>query len=197
MIDLGGDVTGNGISKLVFTILSAVAEAERDRTRERITEVKRDQRTRGRFLGGSVPFGYQLGEDGALVPEPRQQEAIRHARGLKAKGASLRTIAEALREQGHSISHVAISGLLKRTSGMAAGLLLAILLALLTAQPSQASSCYSVRDQDRRQACLAEERRDPGGCTSIRNWDERIRCRQSAGDRDLFGRRRRSDGRAN
>jgi putative DNA-invertase from lambdoid prophage Rac len=30
-IDLGGDVTGNGISKLVFTILSAVAEAERDR----------------------------------------------------------------------------------------------------------------------------------------------------------------------
>ena len=40
MIDLGGDVTGNGISKLVFTILSAVAEAERDRIRERIREVK-------------------------------------------------------------------------------------------------------------------------------------------------------------
>jgi putative DNA-invertase from lambdoid prophage Rac len=34
MIDLGGDVTGNGVSKLVFTILSAVAEAERDRTRD-------------------------------------------------------------------------------------------------------------------------------------------------------------------
>jgi DNA invertase Pin-like site-specific DNA recombinase len=29
MIDLGGDVTGNGISKLVFTILSAVAAASR------------------------------------------------------------------------------------------------------------------------------------------------------------------------
>ena len=47
MIDLGGDVTGNGVSKLVFTILSAVAEAERDRTRERIAEVKRDQRRAG------------------------------------------------------------------------------------------------------------------------------------------------------
>lgn len=35
MIDLGGDVTTNGISRLVFTILSAVAEAERDRIRER------------------------------------------------------------------------------------------------------------------------------------------------------------------
>ena len=66
MIDLGGDVTGNGISKLVFTILSAVAEAERDRTRERIADVKRDQRTRGRFLGGTVPFGYRLGADGEL-----------------------------------------------------------------------------------------------------------------------------------
>src|SRR6476620_2686423 len=30
MIDLRGDTTGNGVSKLVFTILSAVAEAERD-----------------------------------------------------------------------------------------------------------------------------------------------------------------------
>src|SRR4051812_5362174 len=46
MIDLGGDVTGNGISKLVFTILSAVAEAERDRIRERILDVKADQRRR-------------------------------------------------------------------------------------------------------------------------------------------------------
>jgi hypothetical protein len=30
MIDLGGDVTGNRISKLVFTILSTVADAARD-----------------------------------------------------------------------------------------------------------------------------------------------------------------------
>jgi DNA invertase Pin-like site-specific DNA recombinase len=67
MIDLGGDVTGNGISKLVFTILSAVAEAERDRTRERISEVKRDQRTRGRYLGGVPPFGWRVGDTGELV----------------------------------------------------------------------------------------------------------------------------------
>ena len=71
MIDLGGDVTGNGVSKLVFTILSAVAEAERDRTRERVAEVKRDQRQRGRYLGGAVPWGYRVGEAGELVPDPR------------------------------------------------------------------------------------------------------------------------------
>jgi putative DNA-invertase from lambdoid prophage Rac len=57
MIDLGGDVTGNGISKLVFTILSAVAEAERDRIREHVASVKADQRGRNRFLGGIAPYG--------------------------------------------------------------------------------------------------------------------------------------------
>jgi DNA invertase Pin-like site-specific DNA recombinase len=120
MIDLGGDVTGNGISKLVFTILSAVAEAERDRTRERIADVKRDQRSRGRYLGGAVLFGFRLGEDGGLVPEPSEQAAIRHARELKAGGVSLRAIAEELRAKGHPISHVASSNMLRRSSDAAA-----------------------------------------------------------------------------
>src|SRR4029079_11327731 len=76
MIDLGGDVTGNGISKLVFTILSAVAEAERDRIRERVTQVKRDQRQRNRYLGGIVPFGFRVDEDGGLVPDEGEQAVI-------------------------------------------------------------------------------------------------------------------------
>ena len=54
MIDLGGDVTGNGISKLVFTILSAVAEAERDRIRERISVVKAASST-GRVRSSRAP----------------------------------------------------------------------------------------------------------------------------------------------
>lgn len=116
MIDLGGDVTSNGISKLVFTILSAVAEAERDRIRERIADVKRDQRQRGRFLGGSVPFGYSLDGSGRLVPESEQQQAIGEARRLKAAGHSLRSIADALSSQGYQISHVSVGRILKAES---------------------------------------------------------------------------------
>jgi hypothetical protein len=41
----------------VFIILSVVAEAVRDCTRERIAEVRRDQRLLGRYLGGKPPFG--------------------------------------------------------------------------------------------------------------------------------------------
>jgi putative DNA-invertase from lambdoid prophage Rac len=108
MIDLGGDVTGNGISKLVFTILSAVAEAERDRTRERITEVKRDQRTRGRYLGGSVPFGWCVRKDGALVAVPEQQAALGRMQALRAEGAPLRVIAEQIQADGVKISHMGV-----------------------------------------------------------------------------------------
>lgn len=112
MIDLGGDTTGNGVSKLVFTILSAVAEAERDRTRERIAEVKADQRRRGRFLGGSVPFGWRR-EGSELVPVPNQQEAIKRMRKLRAKGLSLRAISDKLAEAGVKVSHVAVGNALK------------------------------------------------------------------------------------
>jgi putative DNA-invertase from lambdoid prophage Rac len=91
MIDLGGDVTGNGISKLVFTILSAVAEAERDRIRERISTVKADQKARGRYLGGKLPYGYMLA-NGRLEPVAEQQEIIQHIRDLRARGQPLRAI---------------------------------------------------------------------------------------------------------
>lgn len=92
MLDLGGDVTGNGISKLVFTILSAVAEAERDRIRERIVEVKRDQRRQGRYLGGIVPFGYRRGADGELIADAAEQVIVRHAQALRQEGQPLRAI---------------------------------------------------------------------------------------------------------
>ena len=112
MIDLGGDVTGNGISKLVFTILSAVAEAERDRIRERIRDVKADQKKRNRYLGGSVPFGWALSDGGELVKDDAQQAAIRRMKTMHAKGASLRAISAELAQDGFTISHVGVKNIL-------------------------------------------------------------------------------------
>jgi hypothetical protein len=60
-----------------------------------------------------------------------------------------------------------------------------LFLVLFAAKPVQASACYGMRDMDRRLACLAEERRSPDGCTSIRSNDDRIRCRQRAGQPGL------------
>lgn len=120
MIDLGGDVTTNGVSKLVFTILSAVAEAERDRIRERVGEVKRDQKARGHYLGGIIPFGYRLVgrkivdgvvvEKGRLEADAEQQQAIQSILNCRAKGMPLRAIKMAT---GTSLSIVAISRICK------------------------------------------------------------------------------------
>ncbi|MER8515555.1 recombinase family protein [Mesorhizobium sp. M1060] len=94
MIDLGGDVTGNGISKLVFTILSAVAENERDRIRERIREVKRHLASQGIYGGGKPPFGFDV-VDGRLVANADQTATLSKMRSMRKRGASLRAIGEA------------------------------------------------------------------------------------------------------
>jgi DNA invertase Pin-like site-specific DNA recombinase len=92
MIDLGGDVCGNGISKLVFTILSAVAENERDRIRERIRDVKRHLASRGVYAGGKRPFGFDV-VDGRLVPNIKEQAALRKMVMLRKRKKPLREIA--------------------------------------------------------------------------------------------------------
>jgi DNA invertase Pin-like site-specific DNA recombinase len=120
MIDLGGDTTGNGVSKLVFTILSAVAEAERDRIRERVSETKRDQRERNRYLGGTVPFGWKVGEAGELVAIPAQQRAIERMKKLRAEGLSLRDVAQRMTGEGVSISHQGVKKVLRAAEGRAA-----------------------------------------------------------------------------
>lgn len=105
MIDLGGDVTGNGISKLVFTILSAVAENERERTRERIREVKRHLASQGIYGGGKVPFGFD-NVDGRLVENEEQQATIKAMQIMKAGGRSLRKIAEAVDMQPMTVKRI-------------------------------------------------------------------------------------------
>jgi DNA invertase Pin-like site-specific DNA recombinase len=121
MLDLGGDVSSNGISKLVFTILSAVAEAERDRIRERISEVKRDQRARNRHLGGTRPFGFRKvhtpprGFD--LVPVPEEQEAIKHIVQMRSSGDSLRAITATMAAKGFRLSHMGV-GKIFRARGL-------------------------------------------------------------------------------
>ena len=120
MIDLGGHVTGNGVSKLVFTILSAVAEAERDRTRERVAEVKRDQRQRGRYLGGKVPWGGRSARRETCCPRPPSGRACQQMRQLRAEGASLRAISDKMKAAGVSITHQGVKNAFAAADRLAA-----------------------------------------------------------------------------
>jgi DNA invertase Pin-like site-specific DNA recombinase len=118
MIDLGGDVCGNGISKLVFTILSAVAENERDRIRERIRDVKRHLAARGIFGGGKRPFGFDV-VDGRLVPNAKEQVALARMLELRKQKESLRQISRAIAEEFElpQLPAVTIKRILDRAAG--------------------------------------------------------------------------------
>jgi DNA invertase Pin-like site-specific DNA recombinase len=78
---------------------------------ERIAEVKRDQRQRGQYLGGAVPLGYVLGENGELVPE--QQRAIARMRKLRDQGLAFQTISEKMKAAGLAISHMGVKNVLR------------------------------------------------------------------------------------
>ncbi len=112
-IDLGGDVC-NGIGKLVFTILSAVAEQERTRIRERISEAKEKMRSEDRYQGGKIPFGYRVDSEGKLVEDELQQRCLKFMKVQRDEGHSYREISKRLMtELGVKLSHSGIQKILK------------------------------------------------------------------------------------
>lgn len=91
-IDLGGDVTGNGVGAIVFTILSAFATFERERIAARIREVKQLKKAQGKFTGGRRAFGYDV-VDGVKVPREDEQLVINEMVKMREAGAGYRDIA--------------------------------------------------------------------------------------------------------
>jgi putative DNA-invertase from lambdoid prophage Rac len=114
LLDLGGDISGNGLAKVFLTIASAFAEAERDRIRERVQAAKDYGRARGMHLGGSRQFGFDIAEGGQLVPNAAEQRAIKKMRRLRKQGHSLRDIADTLNADGFQISHAGVNRVIKR-----------------------------------------------------------------------------------
>ena len=110
LIDLGGEVT-EGIGKVIFTVLAAFANFERERIASRIKEVKQKQIQDGKFTGGSVKFGFKL-ENKKLVKNPDEQKLIRKARKLKKEGLGSRRISSYLEKRyGINLSHTTVASL--------------------------------------------------------------------------------------
>lgn len=122
VIDSLGDITGNGMARAFLTISAAFAELERHTIRERVSTVKADQRSRGRYLGGKVPFGFTVGDEGTdlegmLIEVPAEQAIIEEARRLRAEGTPLRKIQATLKaDHATSLSLEAISRVSKAST---------------------------------------------------------------------------------
>jgi putative DNA-invertase from lambdoid prophage Rac len=104
-IDLGGDVTGNGVGAIIFTILSAFATFERERIASRISEVKQMRKAQGYFVGGRRAFGFDV-VDGKKVLNEKEQVLIAEMKAMRDGGASLLSVHRWLTdEQGVKLAY--------------------------------------------------------------------------------------------
>jgi DNA invertase Pin-like site-specific DNA recombinase len=119
LLDLG-DVSGNGVSELIDTVLAAVAQFERTLISERIKDAKRNLRRANKHQGGGRPFGWRFGKANGhgrareLIPDPDEQAALADIVALRAQGKSLMAIRDAMRARGFQISHQLVANTLQR-----------------------------------------------------------------------------------
>jgi putative DNA-invertase from lambdoid prophage Rac len=125
LLDLGGDVSGNGISELIMTVLAAVSQFERSLVSERVKDAKRNLRRGNKHQGGKRPFGYQFGEANGhgrareLVPDEAEQAAIADILAMREVGRTLMDIRDTLRGHGFAISHQSVANILARREAAA------------------------------------------------------------------------------
>lgn len=95
--------TQTSFGKATISILSTMAQIERDQIKERLA-VGREARAReGKYHGGKRPIGYQY-KDGALVVDPYEAMIIRKMFEMYADGLSCYGIAKKLNEDGLILS---------------------------------------------------------------------------------------------
>jgi DNA invertase Pin-like site-specific DNA recombinase len=110
LADMGNEsVTENGHSQLFFTILAGFAEWEKTRILERTDSGRKAKKAAGGHIGGSTPFGFdKLGEgkDARLVPNAKQQAALKTIREARAAGCSLRATVDLVQQaHGEKVSY--------------------------------------------------------------------------------------------
>ena len=102
LVDLGGQPidTSTAMGRFFLTVMAGVAEMERNLIRERTKAAMSHLKATGKRVGG-LTYGFTLEADGkTLTKEAREQKVIALASQLRAKGLSLRGIAQELSRLG-------------------------------------------------------------------------------------------------
>lgn len=82
------------MGKFFFTLMSAVAQMERDLIAERTKDALTLKKSKGEWMG-QVPFGFRV-EDNHLIEDPDQIKVIQKAKRMRNRGKTIRVIAQAL-----------------------------------------------------------------------------------------------------
>ena len=92
--------TSSAAGKMVFRMLAVLSEFERDLVSERTKAAMQHKRANGQRIG-TVPYGYDLANDGqALSENPTEQAVIADIHRMRKAGKTLAKIAAALTQRG-------------------------------------------------------------------------------------------------
>lgn len=93
--------TKSPMGRFFFTILAGVSELERGVIAERTKAALAHKRAKNEWIGGDVPYGYDLITGGILVKNESEQKVLRFIRHLHKNGYSLRGICRELQQSGY------------------------------------------------------------------------------------------------
>lgn len=114
VVDLEGDLANPQFCPPFEKLLRVFHGLEKRRSTERIKTVKLNQRNKGRFLGGSRPFGYLIHSNGRLIENPMEQKVLKQIIRMNQQGLSLRAISAEVSTPVMPISFKTVQRLLKR-----------------------------------------------------------------------------------
>lgn len=87
--------------KMFFNLLAVFAEFERDQTSERTKAGLARRKAQGLKLGGECPYGFQADSKGQMKWNESEKKVIYVIKALRAKGYSLKKIADHLNARGY------------------------------------------------------------------------------------------------
>ena len=106
-------IVSAGNAALIQRLVEIFAAFETSNHGEAIKATKRLKKRQGKYLGGPVPFGWKIDEQGFFIKDPGQQKIIEEIKALREDRWSYRDISKKLR-QSHviSLSHEGIRRIL-------------------------------------------------------------------------------------
>ena len=92
-----GEVTGtDAVGSVVLTLLSSFSQFYRDQISEKTKSTKQRIRKENRYCGGKKTFGYDVDDNGFLVPSEKEQEVIRKMQLMRKQGNTYQVISDEL-----------------------------------------------------------------------------------------------------
>ena len=93
--------TSSAVGRMVYRMLSTLAEFERDVNAERTRNALGHMRRNNRRISAKIPFGYTLADDGnTLLPNATEQSAISRIVERRSQRMTLAAIAETMTTEG-------------------------------------------------------------------------------------------------